>query len=213
MLDRELGIVLKKSTTHQGRLCLIAESLGKAELTVRGHYLMLERVGPGTLVSFSPKRYRMQGWYTDELVIVAPPVIKTADDCYWLHHILELYYYFTVEGNPESSLFQGLAGRLAILSSGCIKRELVAAFNMLCVIDFLVQTGFYASPALEHYQRCFKNITAIGLPHSELDLTAQGTLFHIKHNELPALKRIITTCLQGHPQFAKFNTVSFVYSC
>ncbi len=210
MISRELGIVLRKSPLYKNRVWLVAESIGKVEVTIRQPLAIVSRALPGTLVSVVLEKQH-ENWHTNSLMVIAPPIIKTVNDYYWLHHILELYYYFTAPENLDDSLFKELTSHLSTLDNTNITEEFTGIFNMLCVIDFLVRTGFYASPALEHYQRCFKMIADLNSLETTMDIATKKTLDYLNQHEQPMLKKVITACLKSHPQYARFNTISFVY--
>jgi hypothetical protein len=207
-MKRIHGIILKKQL-HSSKFWIIAESLGKVELFFKVPTNTLVRLVPGSEISFLSMQKRTS-MYAVDVTLIAPPSTRSIEECSWLHHILELYYHFTVP-DADDSVFSALQEHLFALSYKHADIAVLHSMNMLCVTDFLVKTGFYTSPALNFYQKCFRYITLQSL-QTTLTEQALETLHYIRDYELPRLQKTITNCLQNHPNYAQFNTVPFVYS-
>lgn len=207
-MEKIYGIVLKKHL-HSPKHWVIAELFGKVELFFKAPRTTLARLLPGSLISFSiTKKQALE--YADNIELIAPPSTNSVEKCAWLHHILELYDHFTVP-EVDASLFNSMQEHLSALSYEQLDTTVFSSIHMLYVSNFLVNTGFYHSPALYFYQKCFKFIT-LQNNQGTFSTSALETLEYIRDNELLKLQKVITQCLKKHPNFLQFNTVPFVYA-
>jgi hypothetical protein len=177
----------------------LTSDLGKIDV-VEKKGNRLAGLAPGVEISFTVQAtYASRTLISDVEPIAVPPVTHERDVA-WLHHILELYYFFMPlgAGQQEEYAFLKNYTNLALQLIDC-DDILADSIRQLGILHFLAHTGFYTDERLIRYATLFTYGVAdpTRLPHSKA--TTQG------------LGSMILSYLQEHPQFPLFKTVDFVY--
>ena len=193
------GVILRIFST--GRLCIFTRSLGKIFCSAKKtHNQPKLIVGSSLTMQLAQKSVDLL--HIENVQNILYPEIQTHDQLSWLHHILELYYFFQPEQQVNIRDFDFLMHYLAL-----IKREHHAAsksqLQKLAVSHFLSQTGFYEQPALHRYAKFFEEVID--------PATSSGVPFSLIGIEEVSMQNLILRCLQEHPHFNKFKTISFLY--
>lgn len=199
MTESLTGVILRIFST--GRICVFTRALGKIFCTAKktSHQprlivgskltLHLKNTSPGLLSIES----------VDNIVY---PEITTTQELSWLHHVLELYYFFHPEHQVSTRDFDFLIHYLDLIK-GSHKSTSNTHLQTLAISHFLAQTGFYEQPALHRYAKIFEEFID--------PATTSGVPFSLIGTEEVPMQDLILRCLQEHPQFNKFKTIPFLY--
>lgn len=192
------AIILK--SFHPDRACLFTRTRGKIFCSFKGSKI---KMIPGSLLTGSLRVKGNEAFVFDSLDTVIYPDITQPDDLAWLHHLLELYYYFQPELQVSPHDYDDLILYMAL---SCVKNVSIDAVRRLAVTHFLAKTGFYESKSLYHYAKKFEEVI-------DPALAAEVLSFNYE-TDLVAMHKLILRCLQEHPQFNRFKTIPFLYgSC
>jgi hypothetical protein len=192
------GVILR--VFPSGRICLFTHSLGKIFCFVRPPVHKNPLV-PGSLLDVHLLEKREDLISIEHIEHITYPIVQTAAQLNWLHHVLELYYFFICEHQPSNHDFIFLKRYLHLMHMQHTTPHV--HLQRLAVSHFLVHTGFHEQPALHHYAQVFEKV---------VDPAAVSEVpFSLNSTEETAIQDLILRCLQEHPQFHKFKTVSFLY--
>jgi hypothetical protein len=146
---------------------------------------------------------KKSGSFTIESIdSISYPAIQTSQELTWLHHILELYYFYLPEHQANPYDFDFLIHYLTLMQQHPDQKNHLH-LQQLAVSHFLAQTGFYEQPALHRYAKIFEEV--IDQP------TTSGVPFFLVGSEEVSMRDLILRCLQEHPEFHKFRTIPFLY--
>ena len=121
MIDREHGIVLRQYPHHPHKFSVITQTLGKITLVVRNKYV-LDRINPGSVIEFHHTEQNQMVHLVQNCSVIFTPLPTTNLDLIWLHHILELSYYFVPLHQQTKEMFTALATCIFVFR----ERDLVA---------------------------------------------------------------------------------------
>ncbi len=199
MIESLTGVILRTFST--GRLCIFTRSMGKIFCSAKksahqSQFIVGSRLTIN-LVQKYPDTFTIE--YIDNIVY---PNIQTTQELSWLHHVLELYYFYLPEHQVSVRDFDFLIHYLALIKRN---HESIGNINLqnLAISHFLAQTGFHEQPALHRYAKIFEEF---------IDPTvSSGVPFSLIGIEEVSMQELILRCLQEHPQFNKFKTIPFLY--
>ena len=184
------GIVLRNFSPKKQKLALIDDRLGRID----GAFFVA-KVHTGALLSYhvsgTPGRYMV-----DQLNMLDAPLSLARQDILFLHHALELCYYFI----PIGSCIQGIFNLLQLLyAADSVSWDITAKHIFL--FHLFLQLGMHP----EGYR----------LPASLLEQLLATSPTSLQGTKLSDVdKKIIRTwlqhCLMQHPDVAQFNTVHFL---
>ena len=199
MIESLTGVILRIFST--GRLCIFTRSLGKifcyAKKSTHSPRLIV-----GSQLTINLRQSHIDTLNIEHVDNIMYPDIQTTHELSWLHHILELYYFYLPEHQASVRDFDFLIHYLALIKRNHEPSDR-ACLQKLAVSHFLAQTGFHEQPALHRYAKIFEEVidpaTSSGVPFSLIDI------------EEVSIQNLILRCLQEHPQFNKFKTIPFLY--
>lgn len=213
MQEKECGIVLKKFATSDHKISVLTNTLGKIALVVFNQGVM-RRIQVGTLIEFDHPKKQNNVHTTQQLVIVLTPITQRSDDLIWLHHMLELCYYFVPLHQPLSECFVILKSCLALLPHvDLFSAHLWEIVKKLCLGALLLFLGFFPPEHLERSIIMTKNALFLSVDFQDV----QKVEFLSKHLEkfctiAPAdLDSWFLQCIQSHPRINIFKTIHFMY--
>jgi hypothetical protein len=199
MIESLTAVILRVFGT--GRLCIFTRTLGKifcaAKKTTHQSQLIAGSILTINIAQKRPDTFTIE--YIDNTIY---PDIRTTQDLSWLHHVLELYYFYLPEHQVSVRDFDYLIHYLALIK---LNHESISSINLqnLAISHFLSQTGFHEQPALHRYAKIFEEFidpsVSSGVPSSLTSI------------EKVSIQNLILRCLQEHPQFHKFKTIPFLY--
>jgi len=200
---RETGFVLKRFFPKQKKISILTSSMGKILLVVKNDK-SCQLLWPGMLVSFESLEWRSL-YVTHRVEIIRENSYRRQYDIYWLHHLLELFYYFVPYADPAYRLFDQLAWYLDYLHSEIVDDKNEIFFRQFCIVHFLSSMGSYHVPKeLRYLLSLF-----VARDASLNDIIKKNSNSHVYN--VSKINRWVISCLRKHPCFRSFKTVSFVY--
>jgi hypothetical protein len=192
------GIVLR--TFHHGRICVFTQQLGKIFCTnkTKKHSFV-----PGSLLVANLAHPQTPAIRIEHIHDITYPAIETIHDLTWLHHIVELYYFFMPEHQASQVDYDFFSHYIAAPKKISTSAQEEIHLQYLAVSHFLSQAGFYEHPALRNYAKNFEEV---------IDRSSVSAVpFSVTSSEERFIRDLILGCLQEHPQYRNFKTISFLY--
>lgn len=191
-MQQHTGIVLKRYTPKKQKISVLDAHLGRIEAVIRDERL-LQSVWPGMELAYMP----LEGsgiYFLDYTSMVAAPFASAQHDLGFLHHVLELSYYFLELNDVTPEIF-------ALVEFVCNQsQELVYEKKILIVAKFLWQLR-QDIEMLQEYQSI----------HRLLALPLEGMLNErVDVQEFTHLLCWIRHAISCHPQQAYFKTIGFI---
>lgn len=219
MINRELGIVLRRFLPEKQNFSVLSQHHGKLNLMVRSLQNCV-RIWPGNLISYTipsrefAKTYQKHGiqksGYSieDVIDIVFVPQVDTGHKLSWIHQLLEITYYFFPLEQPCSEVFELLFSALRfVVNNDILRYELL--LRKICMVQLLSYTGSPAPAQFGELQRLFMIVCGQAVDESEraqIELTKICTNSQI-YELFKILDSWILTTLKTHPNFNYFKAV------
>lgn len=190
MKTHSIGIILRKSTHSQHKISLLDKYHGRIEGIVQSPNLCV-----GGLISYAfdqqPYNYIIR-----DIELIYTPLQLGSIDLLFLHHVLELLYYFAPVGSCVNGIFDLLAFLYSI--EDMLISEKFKKFFLLKVLTFLG-----VIPELDSIR--FSSITA--LCNTRIDLFSDDMVDEEIEKKLHTW---LCHCVWQHPYANEFKTVHFL---
>lgn len=205
----EKNFVLKRFYPHRQKISLLTYAHGRINVS----YNLKEqgqRMWPGMEIQGTIERLH-DSWNISGIKIIQTPCFQNHNHMLWLHHILELCYYFLPLDNPVPEVYFFLQKYYFIIEKS---KKLTPSQQMglheLCVIRFLILTGAYNITHIADYISLFDEITEGFIDFDD------ATCIEYYEKKITILqpakaKKWIFDCLQKHPMIKAFKTVQDLY--
>jgi hypothetical protein len=213
MQHKEIGLILKKLGQSSAMFSLLTQNQGKITLIVLDSKKSL-LLHPGCLIEFYPEAKKDAAYTTKSATIIDSLSVHDTSDLYWLHHLLELNYYFIQPSQPEDD---ALALTYACSKLVDHKTALVNEWDVLqksCVAIFLLLMGFYPPEAITKHLIFIKNMLLLNIDfakNQQVDLL-KGHLQALLKLKGIDLEDWIIKCIHSHPQVGLFKTLDCMYT-
>lgn len=192
------GIILR--TFHHERMCVFTQQLGKIFCTNK---TKKQPMIPGSLLLANLAQKQMPTLQIEHIHDIIYPIIETARDLVWLHHVIELYYFFMPEHQASQNDYDFFGHYTTTPKKIATTPQQEIYFQQLAVSHFLSHAGFYEQPALRIYAKKFEEV---------IDRSSVSAVpFSVNSSEERFIRDLILRCLQEHPQFRSFKTIAFLY--
>lgn len=207
MEERVVAFVIKKINFATSKAVVLTMNNGKRDLFFKTMSMGV-KVCCGMLISFS-KIERNGQWICQDFEILACHSDLNCDGIYFLHHILEICYYFVPYDKPCAEIFSLLRNWL-MFSHRYGGVENFYLFNKIFVLKLLSLFGFYQCDKIIKSLDLYDKLTI-----SFIDFTSSWNLEFLK-NQLSDIRESdldewIIQGLQEHPNFRLFKTLTFIY--
>lgn len=191
-MQQRTGIVLKRYMPKKQKISVLDAHLGRIEAVIRDERL-LQCVWPGMELAYIP----IEGpgfHYLDHASLIAAPFVSAQQDIGFLHHMLELSYYFLEINDVTPEIF-------SLVQFACMaNQELTHEQKVMIVAKFLWQLR----QDVEMLSESVALQRLLGLP-------LQGMLKEqIGSQALAHLFSWIRHTIKCHPQRAYFKTSGFI---
>jgi hypothetical protein len=213
MYKKETGIVLKRFIPLKQKLSILTDLFGKILVIAQPNNPICQRLWPGSMISANFEQLENSTYLARGIEIINVPEAMTQSDIYWLHHILELHYYFIPYCQPSLDALSYLQFYIYLLNRKKLFKDRFDVLKKICVMHFLNRTGFFFN---ENLLKCSifldKNITLFHdetmkeMPDKLLDYLDE---IYIKN--VINMDECIVRCLRTHPCYRFFKTIKFIY--
>ena len=199
----EVGFILKRFFPQQKKISLLTRSKGKIILLFKKDKVC-QALWPGMLISCEPIEYGNY-YFVNSVEVISEVSSQQQYDIYWVHHLLELFYYFIPLADPSDRLFDQFERYLTILNHQAIQASIQLILKQLCIVHFLCSMGSYAMPQGLRYALALLSSPDVCLNDVEKEI------INFCSYDVNRINRWIMSCLRKHPSFRSFKTVSFMY--
>lgn len=165
----------------------------------------------GTLIDFSRRKVNGDIYVTNDIEILMIPINDVKKNIYWIHHFLEICYYFLPLELPCKDVFQILKEFFRISKKELFFKPYFSLVKKICMIKLFKLLGFYPEREFSLYDTLFENILAVSIDSSDIQkvrslniLLSKITSFMVKEIDLWLFE-----CLNNHPYLHLFKTISF----
>jgi len=211
VLTQDKGIVLKSFLPNSHKICLLTHTHGKMNFILRPS--SVNRVfSPGTILSlfFYPSSHSAS--ILKKFAVESVPIEQAKRSLYWLHHILEICYYFVPLASPSTDIFETVRYCFFLekqISAFGSDHRLV---QRACLVRLLKLIGFYPGGENHVFDDLFECVVAVSLDSTNFEKvrSVETLLSDISHSMIEKIDRWVLICLQTHPCIAKFKTISFL---
>jgi len=207
MIKREIAFVLKRFLPNKQKTSVLARTQGKINLVIKKKDVC-SKLWPGMIICFLAQE-QTHNHLCDDVEIIKTPTFQSKEDLQWLHHLLELCYFFTPLHNPHEELFNYLYNYLTIVENKALFKNNIKLLQKLSIIHILHSTGFYKEGfKLDNF---FKSVSTL-FAHKEKErcLKEINNLLHsINHYQIKEMNNYIERGIKSHPCYKQFKTIDF----
>lgn len=206
---QEVAYVIKRFFPNRQKVALLTRSTGRINAALKQQEECM-RLWPGMIITCS---LCLEGghWVASQVTIHSTPEGFDHECIAWLHHILELCYYFLPLESPcpDVFLFLKKCHRIILQSSLC-RGNTKVVLKKMCSIKFLSLIGFYAQEEICGYLTLFQELS-----EPFVDFTSQQKVEFLEHKlhvlKVEVMDEWIVGCLKSHPMFKTFKTITSNY--
>jgi hypothetical protein len=188
-MGKQHGIILKNHLPQMHKCSIFDRDSGKID----GKALQgIERLSAGSVIHYYQKG-RGSVYDLEAVEIVAVPLEMAREDIYFLHHVLEVCYFFLPyeSGNKEAFLLVEL-----LLQNG--EQLKYDWFKKIFLLQLFARLGMYPEDTFLNEKPIKQLLAARSLPHD----------YELDPHTHQALIGWLTSCLAGHPQRHLFKTLA-----
>ncbi|KKQ33438.1 MAG: hypothetical protein US49_C0001G0118 [candidate division TM6 bacterium GW2011_GWF2_37_49] len=207
MEERKIAFVLKKLNHANSYVPVLTMNEGKRNLIFRKIFFGI-KICPGMLISFT-KIEQNQNWLCLDVEILACFVNNSYSDICFIHHILEICYYFAPYHKPCVEVFAFLCDTLTFMRKHDISHNFLLVHKVF-VIKLLSMFGFCSYNKISRCLAVYDKLTFsfIDFTHAQKLEFLKNQLASIDEKDLDVL---IMEGLREHPNFCSFKTLAFLY--
>jgi hypothetical protein len=213
MEKKTLGFLLKRFFPKKQKFSIFCANLGRITATT-SNISTCNSLWPGMLISFDYIHNRHNNMYfIKNTEIIMNPEVQINTELYWLHHVLEICYYFLPLEQPNHHIFHHLCNFFSLYK---IEKHFVLHhtktdyINYIYVMKLLSLFGFYPEKALLTYLKLYEDLTSLYIDFDDprkVESLSQK-LHVITEKEGKKIKWWILRCIEHHPYFKKFKTIN-----
>ena len=223
MINNELGFVLRRFLPEKQKISVLSKSRGKINLSIAS-LQNCQKLWPGNLIAYNytslytAKMYQKNGMQKshnsieDRIEILYVPSEFTGHRIYWIHHLLEICYYFFPLEQPCFEVFELLSNALRLT----VRAELYTYEFMvqkLCIIKLLSYAGFVPPLHFQKFLQLFEIVCSQAVDEAErskIELTK--ILLEEDNKDLNDIFDVwILKALKTHPNFNFFKGSKFLH--
>jgi hypothetical protein len=204
-----VGFVLKKIGLSGQQLSVLTKSEGKIVAKAR-NLRHPQSISPGCCLLFRLIEKAGGVFIVVSSKLLYFPDFNEIQDICWLHHILELHYFFIPSGDPDKNNFNNLKQYIFLFEAaknyGLPRTEI----GLTCVLHFLCKTGFYGDEDIVRYGEIFEtNFHQFFVEPNKFDIAKfKSALQNVSSYDKSLMRELILSCLKVHPNYDIFNTVN-----
>lgn len=207
MQERKVAFVLKKFNYSNSSATILTIADGKRNLIFKKISSGI-KICPGMLISFT-KIEQGQNWFCQDIEILACATDGSYSDICFIHHILEICYYFAPYHKPCMEVFALLCDILTFTRKHEEIRNFLLIYKVF-TIKLLSLFGFCSYDKISRYLELYDELTFsfIDFTHVQKLEFLKDQLGNIDEKDLDGW---IMEGLREHPNFCSFKTLAFLY--
>ncbi len=185
------GIVLRRCSQNRDRLWIFDRDDGKVRCTVQGPVPIV-----GSYIKFYVSKRGDWGAVIRAVTVLDIPFWLAHHNLHFLHHVLELCYYFLSDNNPSTQTFDFVLELYRLRNEGPQDR-----WMKIFLFKLLISFGSYSSHSPLSMQVFY------WLSIESIDSIMNSPL----HLEIErSMDDWLCSCVGAHPYFGDFKTVQFL---
>lgn len=211
MQENITGIVVKTFAVGLNKICILTKDYGKIYLFVPKDSMLL-RVHLGSTIECAMQNDNHDTYFAHGITLLRQPSVAL-HDLAWLHHLLEVCYFFSASREPAERVHALLENCVHLFAIKHIDLPSWRAIKKSLIGCLLMQFGFYP-PA--PYQNALGGIQE--LLSTTVDFTQSENLELLKclaepfaQPNLSDYKHWLLTSIKVHPRISGFKTLPFIY--
>ena len=208
MINFQVGFVLKRLQPSKSKITVLSLYEGKFDLSFK-IFKECNKVWPGMLISFvvdSSGKY----YLGKDLKILAYPRVETAQTIYFMHHILELCFFFIPDNKPCPEIFNLLKQVFLFIDDESFPEKYSIITQKIFVVKLLSLFGFFAHEPISKYLAVYEMLTTTFVDFS-IKQKVEFLEKHLSQVHEIDLDEWICTSIKFHPNSSFLKTNSFVY--
>lgn len=211
MHEKEFGVVLRRFTNNVCKFSVITRTLGKISLVVIDTRTA-QQIQPGSILEFDHLDHQDSIHLSTNLRVHLIILPQQSADLIWIHHALEICYYFSPQHEPSFELFTIIKNYLILIASNDFSL-LDERTKKLFIGAMLFLLGFFPPSALEKPIVVIKNSLLLFVDFDK----KTKVQFLKKQIEMCSISIGIVddwllSCLETHPRVQMFKTMQFIYN-
>jgi hypothetical protein len=198
MTDSGVGIIIKRFLPYKQKIIVFDRDRGPIEV-VPEPALYAQRLCHGALISYTLRQQRNVS-FLKTIDILQVPFEVAKNDILFLHHILELAYYFAPLDSSCSRLFDLI--HLLYTPTPFINEslpEMARLYKKFFLIRFFMIVGLYPDDLLPQAWVDLCSNPVDSLVDQRVQLTMEASM-----------NKWLMQCVQMHPHSNLFNTIHFL---
>lgn len=211
MAVKHFGIVLKTFFPYLHKISVLSRTYGKLNLVVRQPKITTV-FSPGILVAFVPIKKNFDATVVvGSLEIIMVPFLKNDKDIYWVHHLLEICYYFAPLASPCVEIFYLLKHCFVLTEQASLFGQSFERVKKLCLLKLFALLGFHLDKALVPFIFLLEEVLTVSLDSSDMKKvrSLQPLLTNVSDAVAKQADEWLLRCVYTHPCITQFKTISF----
>lgn len=209
----DVGIVIKSFLPCKHKLSVLSLNSGKVNLVFSkrdGRQIF----SPGVIIAFSCVGNGSQAFFVKKMEILHVPIEPIRDHLNWIHHLLEICYYFLPLHATCTDVFRLLQYSLVSGGKSSVFEPYFYVVQRVCLVRLLVLIGFYPPDGLLYVLGLFDDVVRVSLDSSDAQKvrSLQKLLEGVSAQKVQEIDRWVLKNLREHSHRAQFKTLSFFYS-
>ena len=208
---QEYGFVIRNFFPHQQKISIIFRDHGKVSLPLK-NIKFCRSLSPGMFVNCVFQVGQHSNFLVEHIEIAGFFSCHTHEEVAWLHHMLEIIYYFSPLNNPchEVFLFLFHYFRIFHLVSSC--KKIQKAFFVASAAKLFTLFDFQPIPAVVESIQFFEYLVTNSIDFNQLQNIKSIEIYSTMASEKKLHDVCLwgLTCIKTHPQFVHFKTTDIL---
>lgn len=195
-MSRDVGIILKSLLPYKYKISVLSRYSGKVSVPVSRAF------SPGTIISLPAP-----------IEVLHVPLSPLDKHLAWIHHLLEICYYFVPLHSACPDVFRLLQYSLKLGVQSNVFEPHFYIVKRICLVRLLVLLGFYPNNKLVFLLGLFDDLVAASLDSSndQKVRSLRSSFEAVTEKMIQEIDKWMLYCLKEHPHVKQFKTLSFFY--
>ncbi len=212
MKKKEHGIILRFLSSDRKKCSVLTPSLGKISAIIKNKHPHVHLQQSST-ISFYYKDSHHTTYLFEDVGHGSLPLSSIPNDMYWVHHLLELCYYFIPPASPCPTIFIFLSTCFAMLNHMPFTDEEWAIIKKICIGILACLLGFFPPASLQIPINTVKSALLLFIDFEDTQKVESFRMQLAQHALLlEDMDTWLLECIYSHPSQHSFKTIKFIYT-
>jgi hypothetical protein len=189
-VKKHTGIIIKTYFTKTRKCALLDYEMGMVEAIPSS-----DKLSPGSMIEYALVKGSQEKFFLQEIDLINIPLHLARQDILFFHHILELSYFFMLEGSHVPGMYDLLCRLFHETKTYSLD------FKLLFLFKFFVLLGRFP------YESKYQTVFFQDLAHKPIDTIIN---YSIDWNSKRELREWIVSCVMDHPYVQGLKTIHFL---